>query len=546
MEVNKEATAAGIEADKAGAIETDCNEALQQVMPIYYRAVAAVDRLQAADVTEMSRVNVPSEGLKIVAQSLCYFFFDLNDKKYLQKKQSAKEPDVFDYWISCKKEVLGGRLLQRLKDFEKDNVDPALVEKMTPLLTMEGFKDSNLKNAGKAAIGIGSWCKAIIEYDNAMRIVKPKQAELKVAKAAAAAANKIKEDAESRLAAKEAELKECVDKLDAVQREEKRLRDEHDSMQEKKALAELLINSLKGERESWTKSLEKGKEDRVTLEGDILVASGIMAYLGVFVKSYREECVNQWVKMLGDYNIAASETVSLQEVLGEQVKIVNWTSNGLPSDDFSVENGIIMDYSDRWCLCVDPQMQANKWLKQQYKAQKEDDPNVEVVKPTMSTAVLARKLEACITMGTPVIFEDATEQFDPMLDPLLSKQIEKKSSEVLMKFGDKMISYNTDFKFFVTTKMPAPHYSPEVCVKVTILNFMVTQEGLQDQMLNEIIKIEEEKKYNQRIKCIQQKSDNAGKKKAVDDQILLLLANSKEDILEDTELRESLAESKEK
>lgn len=65
-------------------------------------------------------------------------------------------------------------------------------------------------------------------------------------------------------------------------------------------------------------------------------------------------------------------------------------------------------------------------------------------------------------------------------------------------------------------------------------------------MLNEIIKIEEEKKFNQRIKCIQQKSDNAGKKKAVDDQILLLLANSKEDILEDTELRESLAESKEK
>lgn len=191
-------------------------------------------------------------------------------------------------------------------------------------------------------------------------------------------------------------------------------------------------------------------------------------------------------------------------------------------------------------------MQANKWLKSQYKAQKEDDPNVEVVKPTMSTAVLARKLEACITMGTPVIFEDATEQFDPMLDPLLSKQIEKKSSEVLMKFGDKMISYNTDFKFYVTTKMPAPHYSPEVCVKVTILNFMVTQEGLQDQMLNEIIKIEEEKKFNQRIKCIQQKSDNAGKKKAVDDQILLLLANSKEDILEDTELRESLAESKEK
>ena len=164
----------------------------------------------------------------------------------------------------------------------------------------------------------------------------------------------------------------------------------------------------------------------------------------------------------------------------------------------------------------------------------------------MSTAALSRRLENCISMGFPVILEDATETFDPMLDPLLAKQIEKKSSETLMKFGDKMISYNMDFKFFITTKMPSPHYSPEVCVKVTILNFMVTQEGLQDQMLNEIIRIDEAKKFEMRIKCIQQKADNAVQKKNIDDTILNLLANSKEDILEDTDLRESLAESKEK
>jgi hypothetical protein len=67
VEVNKEAAFAKGEADKAGAIEADCNEALQKVMPIYYKAVAAVERLSPADVTEMSKVNVPSEGLKIVA-----------------------------------------------------------------------------------------------------------------------------------------------------------------------------------------------------------------------------------------------------------------------------------------------------------------------------------------------------------------------------------------------------------------------------------------------------------------------------------------------
>lgn len=56
IEVNKEAAAAGIEAEKANAIEADCNEALQKVMPIFYKAVAAVEKLSPGDVKEMSIV----------------------------------------------------------------------------------------------------------------------------------------------------------------------------------------------------------------------------------------------------------------------------------------------------------------------------------------------------------------------------------------------------------------------------------------------------------------------------------------------------------
>ena len=100
IEVNKEASIAGEQADKASAIEADCNEALQKVMPIYYKAQSAVEKLSPADVTEMSRVSTPSEGLKIVAQSLCYFFIQdgLKEKQYMVKKESAKDPDTFEYW----------------------------------------------------------------------------------------------------------------------------------------------------------------------------------------------------------------------------------------------------------------------------------------------------------------------------------------------------------------------------------------------------------------------------------------------------------------
>eukprot|EP01035_Chromulina_nebulosa_P028841 gene28841-38135_t len=38
--------------------------------------------------------------------------------------------------------------------------------------------------------------------------------------------------------------------------------------------------------------------------------------------------------------------------------------------------------------------------------------------------------------------------------------------------------------------MPNPHYLPEVCIKVTIINFTVTMEGLEQQLLGLVVKAE--------------------------------------------------------
>jgi len=43
-----------------------------------------------------------------------------------------------------------------------------------------------------------------------------------------------------------------------------------------------------------------------------------------------------------------------------------------------------------------------------------------------------------------------------------------------LRLGDALPEYSPDFRFYITTKLSRPHYSPEVCVKVTMLNFMVT------------------------------------------------------------------------
>lgn len=85
----------------------------------------------------------------------------------------------------------------------------------------------------------------------------------------------------------------------------------------------------------------------------------------------------------------------------------------------------------------------------------------------------------------------------------------------------------------MTTKLGKPHYSPEICVKVTLLNFQVTLEGLDDQMLNIIVKMEEPIKEEQKQRNIKEFFDNKNRQKATEDLILSLLGDAKGNLLDD-------------
>ena len=63
-----------------------------------------------------------------------------------------------------------------------------LIETLRPLINAAEYEDEVLKKASKAAAGLGKWVRAMVQYDDAMKVVKPKQAQLKEAKEASAAA----------------------------------------------------------------------------------------------------------------------------------------------------------------------------------------------------------------------------------------------------------------------------------------------------------------------------------------------------------------------
>jgi len=111
---------------------------------------------------------------------------------------------------------------------------------------------------------------------------------------------------------------------------------------------------------------------------------------------------------LHHHQVVITPNFKLENVLGDQVKIAKWRVQRLPADDISTENAIILENSDKWPLFIDPQMQANIWIKKM-----EEASNLKVVKPTTDGKEMGRILENAVQYGWPLLFEDADEIIDP-------------------------------------------------------------------------------------------------------------------------------------
>ena len=133
--------------------------------------------------------------------------------------------------------------------------------------------------------------------------------------------------------------------------------------------------------------------------------------------------------------------VGLAKVMGNPYEIRQWNLQGLPRDELSTENAIIVTKARRWPLMIDPQDQANQYAASpQFLLPKKESPRrihlalafswirnmesgngLKVIKLTEINFL--RTLENCIRIGVPVLCEEVLETVDPALEPVLLKQV---------------------------------------------------------------------------------------------------------------------------
>ena len=520
--VAKDEAYAAEQAANAEAIKVECETELAAAIPVLESAIAALDTLTKEDITYMKAYKNPPEVVKLVMEAVCIL---LKVKPAMVKDPKGGVKKIANYWIPTIKLLGDSQFLDKLRSYDKDSIPNKIIKQIKPYVARPEFQPEKVKEVSAAAYGFCCWVRAMEAYDSTVKVVEPKKKKLAQAQEEYEGLMVGLNEARGKLKEVEDKVQALNDKLEAMQNKKAQLEFDYDMCGKKLIRAEKLIGGLGGEKERWKQVAAGLKVDYTNLTGDVLLCAGYIAYLGAFTQPYRDEVLGKWIEQCKAGGIPCSDTFKLITVLGEPVKIQQWAIDGLPNDSFSVDNAIVMNKSRRWPLIIDPQGQANKWIRKM-----EQPHNLVVVKLTDGDFI--RKLENAIQFGNPVLLENVGEELDPTLEPLLLKSTFKQGGQMVIRLGDSTIEYHQDFRFYITTKYRNPHYLPEISVKVTLVNMMITIDGLVDQVLGIAVAKERPDLEEEKARLTTEGAENARQLAEVENKIIEVLGSSEGSILE--------------
>ncbi|XP_071957897.1 dynein axonemal heavy chain 5-like isoform X2 [Antedon mediterranea] len=518
--------------DKAQAIVDEINadkevaeSKLEAAKPALEAAEAALNTIKPAHISTVRKLGKPPHLIMRIMDCVLLLFQRKVDPMSFDLEKSCVKPS----WSESLKLMGSGGFLQGLLAFPKDSINAETVELLAPYLDAEDYNmDSARKSCGDVA-GLAGWTQAMATFFGINREVLPLKANLAIQEARLAMAMSDLAKAQSQLDAKQAELDAAQALYDAAMKEKQDLMDDAESCRRKMDAASTLITGLGGEKQRWTEQNKEFKAQIGRLVGDVLMATGFLSYSGPFNQEFRSRLLHFWQKEMKTRKIPFTSNLNLIEMLVDNTTIAEWNLQGLPNDELSVQNGIIVTRASRFPLLIDPQGQGKIWIKNR-------ESNSELQVTSLNHKYFRTHLEDSLSLGRPLLIEDVVEELDPALDNILEKNFIKSGKTLKVKVGDKEVDVMDGFRLYITTKLPNPAYTPEISAKTSIIDFTVTMKGLEDQLLGRVILTEKGELEAERTKLIEDVTSNKRKMKELEDNLLYRLTSTQGSLVEDESL----------
>ncbi|ETN61879.1 dynein heavy chain 10, axonemal [Anopheles darlingi] len=502
--------------------KAEAEEALAAALPALEVARLALSDLDKSDITEIRSFATPPEPVQVVCECIAII------KGY---------KDIS--WKTAKGMMSEGNFLRSLQELDCDAITQKQVATVRANMK-RSQKLEDMQTISKAGYGLLKFVRAVLGYCDVFKEIKPKKDRVAFLESELNGQIRLLVKLTDEIGKLENELAELNHKYATAIKEKQMLQEMMEQAERRLLAADKLISGLSSERDRWQIDLGKLNIERTKVIGNSLLSASFLAYMGPFSWEFRKTILFQdWLADVVEKEIPFTEPYRVNANLSDDLELSTWSAEGLPPDELSIQNGILTTRASRFPLCIDPQQQALTWIRK-----RETPNNLKVL--SFNDKDFLKQLEMAIKYGTPVLFQDVDDYIDPVIDNVLERNVKVQAGRQTVLIGDKEVDLDANFRLYLTTKLANPNFDPAVYAKAQVINYTVTESGLEDQLLSVVVRAERPDLEEQRETLIAETTANKALLQNLEDSLLRELATSTGNMLDNVELVTTLESTKEK
>lgn len=486
---------------------------LDEAEPALRSAQASVRGIKKRDLDEVRALSRPPNNVKLTLECVAIMLGETKVE-----------------WGDVRKLLSKGDFIPSILNFDADHLSARQIK-----LVREKYLDGNptltteaVTRSSRACGPLFQWAESQIRYSTVYTRIQPLREEVEQLETDAKTVKEKLETVEAEVESLEASIGQYKSDYAILIRDVEALKTEMETVTTKVERAESLLKSLGQESERWEKSSNSFQNILRSLVGDGLLMAAFLTYSGFFDFKNRSMMMDRWKNSLDVLGIEYREDLGVVESLSKASARLEWQAGGLPGDHLSLENGVILDHAVRFPLIIDPSGTAISFVMKKYKDDK-------IQKTSFLDKAFMKTLAGAVRFGTALLVENV-EHIDPILNPLLNKELQRTGGRTLVRIGTEEIDYSPKFKIILSTKNPAVQLTPDVCSRVTLINFSVTPASLQSQSLSQVVRVEKPELETQRAALLKLQGEQNVKLRELEDQMLAKISACEGSILDDDQV----------
>ena len=303
--------------------KAEIEEELKDVQPIVDEAKRAVGQIKADSLSEIRALRAPPDAVRDILEGVLRLMGNL-DTSWSSIKNFLGKRGIKEEIINFNPRTIGTENRESVEKLLKKNA--------------ESFEPENAKRASAAAAPLSQWVKANVQFSKILEKIVPLEAEQ----------DKLKRSLEkvtSKMSTVGSELSKVDDRVALLRKtfeqtttEAARLKIELEKAEETTRSAQNLLDKLESEHHRWNTQVAELQRQLDQLPKLSLLSAAFITYLSSKPEDERVEYLRDWLAKLA----MDAKSFDMRRFLCNESELLTWKAEGLPSDQLSIENSIVI------------------------------------------------------------------------------------------------------------------------------------------------------------------------------------------------------------